>query len=156
MLILLRLLSNLYTKCLVWGNNEWLQKLFLEVSKKDWKKNTWIQSLACPDYKLVSIIQHWLDIHSDLSKPDSDTPAGDDIVWGQNAYWITRVFKYDPQKNSELTCNWTNNSITPNYVWDHSKPLPFTKNFKKSWNNWVILQEALEVKIKPTCFIDQF
>lgn len=72
---------------------------------------------------------------SDLSKPDSDTPAGDDIVWGQNAYQITRVFKYELQKNSEQTCNWTNNSITPNYVWDQPNPLPFTKNFKKSWNN---------------------
>lgn len=136
MIVLLWLLSNLYTKCLFGETvSDCLYKLFLEVNKKDWKKNTWIQSLACPDYKLFSIIQHWLDTHSDLSKTDSDTPAGDDIFWGQNTCQIRGVFKYDPQKNSELAHNWRNNRITPNYVCDHLKPLPFTKHFEQSWTN---------------------
>lgn len=64
MLLFLWLLSNLYVKH-VQGNSEWLfvKNIFRSKLRGLEKEHTWIQSQACPNYKLISVIQHRLDTH---------------------------------------------------------------------------------------------
>lgn len=73
---------------------QWMTvEITFRIKEKGLEKGHMDSITGMPSLQTCSIIPHWLDTHSDSSKPDSDTPAGDDNVWGQNAYWITKMFK---------------------------------------------------------------
>lgn len=89
-------------------------EIIIRSKEKGLEKGNMGPVTATPSLKSGSIIPHWLDTHSDLGKPDSDTPPDDDTVQGQNAYWISKMFKCNPkEKTPGLICNWTNSKYHP-------------------------------------------